>query len=34
MEFIPNQYECKYDPNAKKEMTIQETLTEIRESQK
>jgi uncharacterized membrane protein YraQ (UPF0718 family) len=34
MEFIPNQYECKYDPNAKKEMTIQETLKEIRESQK
>ena len=34
MEFIPNEYQCKYDPNAKKEMTIQETLKEIRESQK
>ena len=34
MEFIPQEYQCKYDPNAKKEMTIQETLREIRESQK
>ena len=34
MEFIPNEFQCKYDPNAKKEMTIQETLKEIRESQK
>ena len=34
MEFIPNEYQCKYDPNAKKEMTIQETLKEIRETQK
>ena len=34
MEFIPQEYLCKYDPNAKKEMTIQETLREIRESQK
>jgi len=33
-EFIPQEYQCKYDPNAKKEMTIQETLREIRESQK
>ena len=33
-EFIPSEYQCKYDPNAKKEMTIQETLKEIRESQK
>mgnify|MGYP003125501215 FL=1 len=34
MEFIPSEYQCKYDPNAKKEMTVQETLKEIRESQK
>jgi hypothetical protein len=34
MEFIPKEYQCKYDPKAKKEMTIQETLKEIRESQK
>tara|TARA_E500000318_G_scaffold218_1_gene284 strand:- start:4662 stop:5339 length:678 start_codon:yes stop_codon:yes gene_type:complete len=34
MEYIPSEYQCKYDPNAKKEMTIQETLREIRESQK
>ena len=34
MEVIPNEYQCKYDPDAKKEMTIQETLKEIRESQK
>ena len=34
MEFIPNQYQCKYDPNAKKQMTVQESLKEIRESQK
>jgi hypothetical protein len=33
-EFIPQEYQCKYDPNAKKEITIQETLREIRESQK
>lgn len=33
-EFIPNEYQCKYDPNARKDMTIQETLKEIRESQK
>ena len=34
MEFIPSEYQCKYDPNAKKEMTIQETLKAVRESQK
>ena len=33
-EFIPNEYQCKYDPNARKDRTIQETLKEIRESQK
>ena len=33
-EFIPNEYQCKYDPNARRDMTIQETLKEIRESQK
>jgi hypothetical protein len=32
LEFVPNEYQCKYDPNAKKDMTIQETLKEIRES--
>ena len=26
MEFIPNAYQCKYDQNAKKEMTRPETL--------
>jgi hypothetical protein len=34
LEFIPNEYQCKYDPNAKKEMTVQETLKAVRESQK
>ena len=34
MEFIPQEYQCKYDPNAKKEMTVQETLKAVRESQK
>tara|TARA_R100000234_G_scaffold70086_1_gene43043 strand:+ start:663 stop:1358 length:696 start_codon:yes stop_codon:yes gene_type:complete len=34
MEFIPSEYQCKYDPNAKKEMTVQETLKAVRESQK
>ncbi len=34
MEFIPNEYQCKYDPKAKKDMTIQETLKAVRESQK
>ena len=34
LEFIPNEYQCKYDPKAKKEMTIQETLKAVRESQK
>ncbi len=34
MEFIPNEYQCKYDPYAKKEMTIQETLKAVTESQK
>jgi len=33
-EFIPNEYLCKYDPNARRDRTIQETLKEIRESQK
>tara|TARA_R100001440_G_scaffold49766_1_gene69725 strand:+ start:32788 stop:33465 length:678 start_codon:yes stop_codon:yes gene_type:complete len=33
-EFIPNEYQCKYDPNARRDRTIQETLKEIRESQK
>jgi len=33
-EFIPSEYQCKYDPNAKKEMTVQETLKAVRESQK
>jgi len=32
LEFVPNEYQCKYDPNAKKDMTIQETLKEIRKS--
>ena len=34
MEYIPSEYQCKYDPNAKREMTVQESLREIRESQK
>jgi hypothetical protein len=34
MEFIPSEYQCKYDPNAKKEMTVQETLRAVRDSQK
>ena len=34
MEFIPSEYQCKYDPKAKKEMTVQETLKAVRESQK
>lgn len=34
MEFIPSEYQCKYDPNARKDMTIQETLKAVRESQK
>tara|TARA_E500000318_G_scaffold56349_1_gene52438 strand:- start:1609 stop:2304 length:696 start_codon:yes stop_codon:yes gene_type:complete len=33
-EFIPQEYQCKYDPNARKEITVQETLKAIRESQK
>lgn len=33
-EFIPSEYQCKYDPNARKDITIQETMKEIRESQK
>tara|TARA_Y100001951_G_scaffold104641_2_gene116944 strand:- start:632 stop:1327 length:696 start_codon:yes stop_codon:yes gene_type:complete len=33
-EFVPNEYLCKYDPNARRDRTIQETLKEIRESQK
>jgi len=32
MEFVPNEYQCKYDPNAKKDMTIQESLEQIRKS--
>jgi len=34
LEFIPSEYQCKYDPNAKKEMTVQETLKAVRDSQK
>tara|TARA_S200002703_G_scaffold82629_1_gene71184 strand:+ start:260 stop:952 length:693 start_codon:yes stop_codon:yes gene_type:complete len=34
LEFIPNEYQCKYDPKANKEMTIQETLKAVRDSQK
>lgn len=34
MEFIPSEYQCKYDPNARKDITIQETLKAVRESQK
>ncbi len=32
LEFVPNEYQCKYDPNAKKDMTIQESLEQIRKS--
>tara|TARA_R100001015_G_C4617936_1_gene174335 strand:- start:72 stop:764 length:693 start_codon:yes stop_codon:yes gene_type:complete len=32
LEFVPNEYQCKYDPKAEKDMTIQETLKGIRES--
>jgi hypothetical protein len=34
MEFVPSEYQCKYDPDAKKEMTVEETLKAVRESQK
>ena len=33
-EFIPSEYQCKYDPSKRKEITVQETLEAIRESQK
>jgi hypothetical protein len=33
-EFIPQEYQCKYDPRARKDITVQETLKAIRESQK
>ena len=33
-EFIPQEYQCKYDPRARNEVTVQEALKEIRESQK
>jgi hypothetical protein len=33
-EFIPQEYQCKYDPKARKDITVQETLKAIRESQK
>ena len=32
LDFVPSEYQCKYDPNAKKDVTIQETLKEIRKS--
>ena len=32
-EFIPSEYQCKYDPKAERDKTIQEVLREIRESQ-
>lgn len=32
-EFIPQEYQCKYDPKARKDITVQETLKAIRESQ-
>ena len=32
-EYIPNEYLCPYDPKARKDVTIQETLKAIRESQ-
>ena len=31
-DYIPSEFECKYDPNAKKEMTVQETLKAIKEA--
>tara|TARA_R100001440_G_scaffold3182_1_gene8103 strand:- start:2772 stop:3464 length:693 start_codon:yes stop_codon:yes gene_type:complete len=31
-DHIPNEFQCKYDPNAKKEMTVQETLKAIKET--
>jgi len=31
-DHIPHEFQCKYDPNAKKEMTIQETLKAIKET--
>jgi hypothetical protein len=34
LEFIPSEYQCKYDPSARKDITIQETLKAIRDSQK
>jgi hypothetical protein len=34
LEFIPSEYQCKYDPKARKDITIQETLKAIRDSQK
>ena len=30
-DYIPSEYQCKYDPNAKKEMTIKETLKAIKD---
>jgi len=33
-DFVPSEYQCKYDPNKRKEITVQETLEAIRESQK
>jgi len=33
-DYIPAEYQCKYDPKARKEMTVQEILKAIRESQK
>ena len=32
-EFIPQEYHCKYGMKARKEITVQETLKAIRESQ-
>ena len=32
-EYIPNEYLCEYDPKARRDVTIQETLKAIRESQ-
>jgi hypothetical protein len=34
LEFIPKEYQCRYDPKARKDITIQETLKAIRDSQK
>ena len=31
-DHIPHEFQCKYDPNAKKEMTVQETLKAIKEA--